>query len=192
MVNNQEKGIICLIVTLLLTILTYIGLYLSGYFGEHLLDYGMWTYKYLPEKYMFYGSIISGLIGYTYLYGEPEKDFIFEIWEFRTDRFNAIQMRFGHDRHLVSRSEHVFEVDHAVIQVGGGDIVSRREHDLSFPFAESLFQNVGFQGLIFPILWRIMAKPYRRSFSVAVLAIMAAPVQAVFTAVGPFLRPEYG
>ena len=75
MVNNQEKGIICLIVTLLLTILTYIGLYLSGYWGEHLIDYGMWTYKYLPEKYMFYGSIISGLIGYTYLYGEPEKDF---------------------------------------------------------------------------------------------------------------------
>jgi hypothetical protein len=37
------------------------------------VDYG---HSLLFEKYMFYGIIISGLLGYTYIYGDPEKDFV--------------------------------------------------------------------------------------------------------------------
>jgi hypothetical protein len=83
------------------------------------------------------------------------------------------------------------EIGHAVIQVSGGNIVSGREDDLSFPLAKSFFQNVGFQGFVLPILWRITAKSYRCCFGVAVFAVVSAPVQAVFIAVGSFLCPKY-
>jgi len=75
--NNHERGYAYLIISFILCITNYILLYAIGFIYEFFnnlnsIDYG---FSLLAEKYMFYGCIIFGLLGYTYIYGEPEKDF---------------------------------------------------------------------------------------------------------------------
>jgi hypothetical protein len=75
--NNQEKGYIYLSLSFLFMIVTEIRLYLDGFifkFFSNLVNVNYGIY-YLPENILYYVSILFGLVGYTYIYGDPEKDF---------------------------------------------------------------------------------------------------------------------
>ena len=71
--NNQEKGIICLCVCFSLIIIIYTSLRLRGYYSFNPVV--EWDYRYLVEKYLFYGALISSQMGYFYIYGDIERDF---------------------------------------------------------------------------------------------------------------------
>ena len=75
--NNQEKGYICWIISFILIISINVVLYLFGVTSQFAgrIPIGNYGYDLLLPKYMFYGAIISALIGNIYLYGNPEKDF---------------------------------------------------------------------------------------------------------------------
>lgn len=75
--NNQEKGYVCWMVSFILIISIHVILYLFGITSQFAgrIPIGDYGHNLLLEKYMFYGVIISALIGNTYIYGNPEKDF---------------------------------------------------------------------------------------------------------------------
>ena len=70
--NKLEIGYVYLIISFSLIIICYSSLTLRGINLFIPKDYG---FDLIGEKYIFYGSIISGLMGYLYLYCEPERDF---------------------------------------------------------------------------------------------------------------------
>lgn len=75
--NNQEKGYVCWMVSFILIISINVVLYLFGITSQLAgrIPIGDYGHGLLFPKYIFYGAIISSLIGNTYLYGDPEKDF---------------------------------------------------------------------------------------------------------------------
>lgn len=73
--NKIEIGYCYLCLALILTILCYTGLYLGGFYSFNANDFGVYNYKYLLEKYLFYFSIMSAQIGYFYIYGDIEREF---------------------------------------------------------------------------------------------------------------------
>jgi hypothetical protein len=75
--NNQEIGYICWCISFLLIIIAWVSLEVRGFnaiISVNIINanYGM---KYLVENVMYYMSIVFGLLGYTYIYGEGERDF---------------------------------------------------------------------------------------------------------------------
>lgn len=69
--NNIDRGEICLSMMCIFVILTYVGLQLSGY----QYNMGEVTYRLALQGISFFFSIIFGLLGYFYIYGDVERDF---------------------------------------------------------------------------------------------------------------------
>jgi hypothetical protein len=75
--NNQKSGYIYWCISFILMIITWVSLEVRGLnsiMSVNMVNanYGM---KYLIENVMYYMSIVFGLLGYTYIYGEGERDF---------------------------------------------------------------------------------------------------------------------
>lgn len=73
--SEAEKGIICWCACLAFYIIASIGMRALGYFDTFSLNGGKFTHLYLPFKLMYYGSFITSLMGYFYIFGDIERDF---------------------------------------------------------------------------------------------------------------------
>jgi hypothetical protein len=71
--NDASRGYICLSASFSFILLTYIGLYEGDFYNP--LNEGLVTYQYALEAISFFFSIIFGLLGCTYIYGDAEKEF---------------------------------------------------------------------------------------------------------------------
>jgi len=71
--NKFDKGYIYLSLSCVLIIVTYIGLDVADYHNP--LNIGLITYQYALQAISFFFSIIFGLVGGFYIYGDPEKEF---------------------------------------------------------------------------------------------------------------------
>lgn len=76
--NNQEKGYLSIIISCSLFVIICIDFWVRMRLDINFIQYTpmiKYDFSLLIEKYMFYGVIIFMQIGWTYLYGDIEKDF---------------------------------------------------------------------------------------------------------------------
>jgi hypothetical protein len=76
--NNQEKGYLSIIISCVLFTIICIDFWVRMRLDINFIQYTpiiQYDFSLLMEKYAFYGVIISMQIGWTYLYGDIEKDF---------------------------------------------------------------------------------------------------------------------
>ena len=71
--DDISRGYICLSASFIFILLTYIGLYMSDFYNP--LNEGLVTYQYALEAISFFFSLIFGLLGCAYIYGNVEKEF---------------------------------------------------------------------------------------------------------------------
>jgi hypothetical protein len=71
--NNVSRGYICLSASFIFILLTYVGLYVGDFYNP--LNEGLVTYQYALEAISFFFSIIFGLLGIAYIYGDAEREF---------------------------------------------------------------------------------------------------------------------
>lgn len=76
--DDQQKGYLCIITSCILFLIISIDFWIRMRLDINFIQYTpiiYYDFSLLMEKYAFYGVIISMQIGWTYLYGDIEKDF---------------------------------------------------------------------------------------------------------------------
>jgi hypothetical protein len=76
--NNKEKGYLSIIISCVLFLIISVDFMIRMRLDINFIQYTpviQYDFSLLVEKYAFYGAIISMQIGWTYLYGDIEKDF---------------------------------------------------------------------------------------------------------------------